>query len=55
MKQSSLDEQEQLGLEMETPPAEGEDDLTDYFRPFAETSMNSNAPGPAGMYIFIYN
>lgn len=48
MKQSSLDEQEQLGLEMDTPPAEGEEDLSEYFRHFEDPSISSSAPGPTG-------
>ncbi|XP_053676051.1 striatin-interacting protein 1 homolog [Anopheles nili] len=34
IKQSSLDEQEQLGLEMETSATENEEDLSDYFRQY---------------------
>lgn len=52
MKQSSLDEQEQLQLamEMDTPPAECEEDLTDYvnYRPYDDPTLNSSAPGPIG-------
>lgn len=48
MKQSSLDEQEQIGLEMETPPAEGEEDLSDYFRTFVEPSLGSTSLNNAG-------
>ncbi|XP_058125546.1 striatin-interacting protein 1 homolog [Anopheles ziemanni] len=39
IKQSSLDEQEQLGLEMEASTAENEEDITDYFRQY-EDPMN---------------
>lgn len=41
MKQSSLDEQEQM--EMENPPAENEEDLTDYYRQFED---QNNVPPP---------
>lgn len=55
MKQSSLDEQEQIGLEMDTPPAEGEDDLSDYFRTFVEpSSMNASASGVTGKFFFVF-
>lgn len=55
MKQSSLDEQEQIGLEMDTPPAEGEDDLSDYFRTFVEpSSMNASASGVTGENLKFY-
>lgn len=48
MKQSSLDEQEQIGNEIESAPNEGEEDMTDYYRPYDDPSINSQAPGPAG-------
>lgn len=34
MKQSSLDEQEQLGMELESQNAENEEDISDYYRQF---------------------
>lgn len=48
MKQSSLDEQEQLGMELESQQNESEEDNNDYFRPYEDPSLNSNAPGPGG-------
>lgn len=48
MKQSSLDDQEQIGLEMETPPAEGEEDISEYYRTFEDPTVNATAPGPNG-------
>lgn len=50
MKQSSLDEQEQLGMELESQQNENEDDGNDYFRSYDDPSMNSNAPGPGGNF-----
>lgn len=40
MKQSSLDEQEQIEMEAQQPDTE--DDMSDYYRPF-EDSNNINA------------
>lgn len=48
MKQSSLDEQEQLGMEMESQQAESEDDGGDFFRTYDDPNLGSNAPGPGG-------
>ena len=42
MKQSSLDEQEQINMEMENQSNEGEEDLSDYFRQY-EDPLNSTA------------
>lgn len=44
MKQSSLDEQEQINIEMESQcPPEGEEELSDYYRTYDDpSSMNSN-------------
>uniref|UniRef100_A0A2M4BCH2 Uncharacterized protein n=1 Tax=Anopheles marajoara TaxID=58244 RepID=A0A2M4BCH2_9DIPT len=46
IKQSSLDEQEQLGLEMETSNTENEEDLSDYFRQY-EDPINGTASSAA--------
>ncbi|CAD7094173.1 unnamed protein product [Hermetia illucens] len=48
MKQSSLDEQEQMTMEMEAQSAETEEDLSDYYRPYDDPTLNSAAPGPGG-------
>lgn len=48
MKQSSLDEQEQMGMEMESQQSENDEDGGDYFRSYADPNLNSNAPGPGG-------
>ncbi|XP_058820385.1 striatin-interacting protein 1 isoform X1 [Topomyia yanbarensis] len=40
IKQSSLDEQEQIGLEMEAPSTEAEEELSEYFRQY-EDPINS--------------
>lgn len=45
MKQSSLDEQEQMNLEMETPPAENEEDLSDYYRQYEDSNLNATSEG----------
>ncbi|XP_058452901.1 striatin-interacting protein 1 homolog isoform X2 [Malaya genurostris] len=42
IKQSSLDEQEQIGLEMEAPSTEAEEELSEYFRQY-EDPINSSA------------
>ncbi|KAL7037234.1 hypothetical protein ACKWTF_009123 [Chironomus riparius] len=44
MKQSSLDEQEQLGMEMEAQNAENEDYIPDYYRQF-DDPMNGDKNG----------
>lgn len=44
MKQSSLDEQEQLGMEMEAQNAENEDDIPDYYRQY-DDPMNGDKNG----------
>lgn len=41
MKQSSLDEQEQLGMELESQNAENEDDIPDYYRQY-DDPMNGD-------------
>ena len=46
MKQSSLDEQEQM--ELDAQQNESEEDVNDYFRSYDDPNMSSNAPGPAG-------
>lgn len=46
MKQSSLDEQEQLGMELEAQNAENEDDIPDYYRQF-DDPMNGDRNGTA--------
>ncbi|XP_065093307.1 striatin-interacting protein 1 isoform X2 [Ochlerotatus camptorhynchus] len=46
IKQSSLDEQEQLGLEMETPSTENEEELSEYFRQYEDPVNGANAPNP---------
>ena len=43
MKQSSLDEQEQLGMEMDAQNAENEEDITDYYRQFDDPTSNTGA------------
>lgn len=43
IKQSSLDEQEQIGLEMETPSTENEEELSDYFRQYEDQVNSANA------------
>lgn len=48
MKQSSLDEQEQLGMELDAQQAENDEDNSDYFRSYDDPNLNSNAPGPGG-------
>uniref|UniRef100_A0A182MUP8 Far11/STRP C-terminal domain-containing protein n=1 Tax=Anopheles culicifacies TaxID=139723 RepID=A0A182MUP8_9DIPT len=51
IKQSSLDEQEQLGLEMETAANENEEDISDYFRQYEDPINGANpttAPGEEG-------
>ncbi|KAL1383981.1 hypothetical protein pipiens_013078 [Culex pipiens pipiens] len=49
IKQSSLDEQEQIGLEMETPSTENEEELSEYFRQYEDPSglNGSNVPADA--------
>lgn len=47
MKQSSLDEQEQLGMEMEAQNAENEDDIPDYYRQY-DDPMNGDKNGMGG-------
>ncbi|XP_055635161.1 striatin-interacting protein 1 isoform X2 [Toxorhynchites rutilus septentrionalis] len=42
IKQSSLDEQEQLGLEMETPSTENEEELSEYFRQYEDPVNNAS-------------
>lgn len=42
MKQSSLDEQEQLGLEMEAQQQENEEEITDDYRPCGNMSNMTN-------------
>lgn len=44
MKQSSLDEQEQLGMELEAQNAENEDDIPDYYRQY-DDPMNDKHGG----------
>ncbi|XP_040166182.1 striatin-interacting protein 1 homolog isoform X2 [Anopheles arabiensis] len=44
IKQSSLDEQEQLGLEMETAAPENEEDLSDYFRQYEDPINGAGNP-----------
>lgn len=44
MKQSSLDEQEQLGMELEAQNAENEDDIPDYYRQY-DDPMNGDKNG----------
>jgi hypothetical protein len=44
MKQSSLDEQEQLGMELESQNAENEDDIPDYYRQY-DDPMNGDKNG----------
>ncbi|XP_021703867.1 striatin-interacting protein 1 homolog isoform X2 [Aedes aegypti] len=44
IKQSSLDEQEQIGLEMETPSTENEEELSEYFRQYDDPVNGANAP-----------
>lgn len=46
MKQSSLDEQEQLGMELEAQNAENEEDISDYYRQF-DDPMNGEKNGTA--------
>jgi hypothetical protein len=47
MKQSSLDEQEQLGMELEAQNAENEEDISDYYRQFDDPMNGSrNTPAP---------
>ncbi|KAG5678005.1 hypothetical protein PVAND_007716 [Polypedilum vanderplanki] len=46
MKQSSLDEQEQLGMELEAQNAENEDDIPDYYRQL-DDPMNGDKNGSA--------
>lgn len=41
MKQSSLDEQEQLGMEMDAQNAENEEDISDYYRQFDDPTSNN--------------
>lgn len=47
MKQSSLDEQEQLGMELEAQNAENEEDISDYYRQF-DDPMNGDRNGAGG-------
>lgn len=44
MKQSSLDEQEQLGMELEAQNAENEEDISEYYRQF-DDPMNGEKNG----------
>ncbi|KFB39686.1 AGAP007902-PA-like protein [Anopheles sinensis] len=46
IKQSSLDEQEQLGLEMEASTAENEEDITDYFRQYEDPINGTGSTNP---------
>jgi hypothetical protein len=46
MKQSSLDEQEQLGMELEAQNAENEEDISDYYRQF-DDPMNGDRSNTA--------
>ncbi|XP_062705172.1 striatin-interacting protein 1 homolog isoform X3 [Aedes albopictus] len=48
IKQSSLDEQEQIGLEMETPSTENEEELSEYFRQYDDPVNGANAPNTDG-------
>uniref|UniRef100_A0A182W9S0 DUF3402 domain-containing protein n=1 Tax=Anopheles minimus TaxID=112268 RepID=A0A182W9S0_9DIPT len=48
IKQSSLDEQEQLGLEMETAATENEEDISDYFRQYEDPINGANPATAAG-------
>lgn len=48
LKQTSLDEQEQMGMEMDAQQAENEEDNGDFFRTYDDPNLNSNAPGPGG-------
>ena len=50
MKQSSLDEQEQLGMEMEAQNAENEDDIPDYYRQY-DDPMNGDKNSANGSEI----
>lgn len=45
MKQSSLDEQEQLGMELEAQNAENEDDIPDYYHRQFDDPMNGDRNG----------
>ena len=42
MKQSSLDEQEQLGMEMESQQQENEDEISDDYRPCSGNGVGNN-------------
>ncbi|GAB0091706.1 striatin-interacting protein 1 homolog [Sergentomyia squamirostris] len=43
MKQSSLDEQEQMNLEMETPQSESEEEISEYYRTYDDpTTLNAD-------------
>lgn len=42
MKQSSLDEQEQITMEMESGAADNEEDLTDYYRQYEDMNNPSD-------------
>ena len=47
MKQSSLDEQEQLGMELEAQNAENEEDISDYYRQFDDPMNGDRNGGPS--------
>lgn len=44
MKQSSLDEQEQMNMEMDAQNAENEEDISEYYRTFEDPTINSGDP-----------
>jgi hypothetical protein len=48
MKQSSLDEQEQLGMELEAQNAENEEDISDYYRQFDDPRNGEKNGAGAG-------
>lgn len=47
MKQSSLDEQEQLGMELEAQNAENEEDISDYYRQFDDPMNGDRSSAPS--------
>ncbi|XP_055707630.1 striatin-interacting protein 1 homolog isoform X4 [Phlebotomus papatasi] len=46
MKQSSLDEQEQINMEVDTPQSESEEEISEYYRTYDDpTTLNSDTSG----------
>lgn len=46
MKQSSLDEQEQMNMEMDAQNAENEEDINEYYRQFEDPTLNNGTADP---------